>query len=166
MVRSEFEQQLNAFMAQMDEEMARRGVQGSSIELARQGTIGENFMKYLERSLGQEQLQGSQALMNLPFQRAGVQLGANQQLVNQLIGMGNPTLQHGLNERINQGTTTQTQESKGFTPTELMQLGVTLANPAAGLGSAALSFLKPNGPAPIAAPPPMKMGSPFQIGGY
>lgn len=102
----ELQRQLEQLMAQYGEQMAARGIQGSSIEAMQSGQIYSQGLDQMANLASQGQQMGSQALMNLPFQRAGVQLGANQQLFQQLVGGSQPVMESGLQQRLNTMTTT------------------------------------------------------------
>ena len=96
--------------AQVENDLLERGIEGSSIEAVNQAILGRQMQQQLADVSSQGQQFGSQALMNLPFQRAGVQLSANQQLLQQLLGGAGTGIQAGLSERLAQGTTTQTTD--------------------------------------------------------
>jgi hypothetical protein len=112
------------------EDLASRGVSDSSSEVLSSllNTLGTQ--QSVAQSIMGAQQQGGQALMSLPFQRAGVQLGANQQLFNQILGAAAPGLGIPLQERLAQTTTTQ--ETSGFNVQDLAGL--------AGLGGMASSI--------------------------
>ena len=120
-------QQLGAqSQAQLGEQLASRGMLGSSTEglqrmLAQLG-LEQNAANMISQAQGQQ----ANALMNLPFQRAQTQLGANQALFQRLTGSATPALQSMLQERLAQGSTTQT-----MTPSTLDYV-----NAGANLGSA------------------------------
>ena len=84
----------------LDETLSARGVQGSSIEGIERGMLNRDATRQLATMLDQARGQSAQALMQMPFQRAGVQLSANQQLFNQLLQGASGASQFGLQERI------------------------------------------------------------------
>ena len=84
----------------LDEVLSSRGIQGSSIESVQRGLVGRDATRQLASILDRARGEGAQALMGLPFQRAGVQLNANQALFNQLLGAGGQAANFGLQERI------------------------------------------------------------------
>jgi hypothetical protein len=84
----------------LDEQLSARGMQGSSIEAVNRGLVRRDAGRQLADILDQSRREQAQSLMQLPFQRAGMQLNANQQLFNQIIGGAQPALRFGLNERI------------------------------------------------------------------
>jgi len=100
----------------LDEQLSARGIQGSSIEAVNRGLVRRDAGRQLADILDQSRREETQSLMQLPFQRAGMQLNANQQLFNQIIGGAQQGLQFGLNERIADIDTTGTGEQ-----TETMQ---------------------------------------------
>lgn len=111
MARRAMESQLAMASAGLDEELAARGIQGSDIEGFRRAGLQANAFDQIQNAIMQAQQQGSQALMQLPFQRANVQLNANQALFNRILGAAAPILQSGLQERIAGATTTQTEKT-------------------------------------------------------
>src|SRR6056297_269655 len=94
----------------LDEQLSARGMQGSSIEAVNRGLVRRDAGRQLADILDQSRREETQSLMQLPFQRAGMQLNANQQLFNQIIGGAQQGLQFGLNERIADIDTTGTGE--------------------------------------------------------
>jgi hypothetical protein len=122
--------------AQLGEQLLGRGVSGSSSESVQRAILESGLQDQLANTLSRAQAQGSQTALQLPFQRAGLQLSANQQLFNQLIGAGLPVAQMGLQERIAQPTTTQTQE-QGFGFNDIVALGSIAAAPFTGGASLA-----------------------------
>jgi len=94
----------------LDEQLSARGIQGSSIEAVNRGLVRRDAGRQLADILDQSRREETQSLMQLPFQRAGMQLNANQQLFNQIIGGAQQGLQFGLNERIADIDTTGTGE--------------------------------------------------------
>ena len=107
--------------AQLREQLAGRGVQGSSSDVAQNLLQSLGTQGAINQSTLQAQQQGGQALMNLPFQRGAMQLQANQALFQRIIGAANPVLSAGLQERIAQPTMTQTQS--GMSPEQYAKLG-------------------------------------------
>lgn len=134
-------QQMEQIMAQLSESLAARGVQGSSIESMMAGQIGSQGLQDIANMLSQQQAQGAQALMNLPFQRAQVEMGQNQQLLQQLTGTGNPLLQGGLQERLNTINSKNTTTQSGMSAADMAKVGMMIANPAAGIGQQLFSGL-------------------------
>jgi hypothetical protein len=84
----------------LDESLSARGIQGSSIEAVQRATVNRDANRQMANILDQSRGQGAQALMGLPFQRAGMQLNANQQLFQQLLGAGGNVANFGLQERL------------------------------------------------------------------
>lgn len=98
----------------LDESLSSRGLQGSSIEAVNRAVVNRDAERRLADILSQAQGQGANALLQIPFQRAGVQLNANQALFQQLLQSATGVGQHGLQERVadintyGQGTQTTT----------------------------------------------------------
>ena len=128
--RRELERTLEQLQSQLGEQLASRGIQGSSIEAVQRGQLGSRGLDQIANLLSQESAQGGQALLNLPFQRAQTQLGANQTLLQRLTGTGGLGAQLGLQERLAQGTSTQ---ETPFNPMQLLQAGLGAANPLSAL---------------------------------
>lgn len=91
---------------QVESGLLERGMEGSSIEAVNQAILGRQLQQQLADVSSRGQQFGSEALLNLPFQRAGVQLNANQQLLQQLLGTSGGVLQAGLQERLGQPSVT------------------------------------------------------------
>lgn len=122
--RSEMEKSINEIMAQIDENLSARGLQGSSIEAVKKGQVGAQGLQEIARMIAQAQQQGGQALMNLPIQRKGLEGNLNQQLYSRLVGGASPVLQAGLSERLNAAPTyTSGEQTTPFNPTQLIGLG-------------------------------------------
>jgi hypothetical protein len=117
--------------ARLGEFLSSRGQAQGTSEAVQQGLLGADLQNQINQSVIQSQLQGGQALLNLPFQRAQTQIGANQALFQRIIGAAQPALASSLQERLAQPTTTQT--TSGFSLGDLMQLGG-LAGGLGGLG--------------------------------
>lgn len=107
MARRALKSQLAVGGAALDEELAARGIQDSSIEGFRRAGLEAGAFDVIANMVDQSRQEGGQALMNLPFQRAAVQLNANQALFNRILGAGGTVAQQGLQERLAQprGTT-------------------------------------------------------------
>lgn len=106
MAQRELQRMLGPLMAQLSEGTTQRNVPGSSLEQLSKILGGREIAEQGANILSGAQMQGGQALMNLPFQRAELQLGANQQLFQQLIGAANPVMANQLQSRLAQQTTT------------------------------------------------------------
>jgi len=106
----------------LDETLSARGIQGSSIESVSRGLVGRDANRQFANIMDSERRQQADLLAQLPFQRAGVQLGANQALLQQL-GLGQFASNFGLQERLGSATTRGKQKTSGFTIGELAQLG-------------------------------------------
>lgn len=111
----------------LDETLSARGVQGSSIEAVNRGLVTRDANRQLANILDSERGQQANLLTQLPFQRANVQLGANQQLLQQL-GLGQFASNFGLQERLAQGTTrgSGTQRQSGFSTGDLLETGAAI----------------------------------------
>ena len=124
--------------ARLGETLSSRGVSGSSAESVQRALLETQLQDQTANTLDRARSEGSQTALQLPFQRAALQLSANSQLFNQLSAASNPILQHGLGERQAQQTTTETSQG-GFGLQELIQLGGLAAAPFTGGASLGLS---------------------------
>lgn len=142
MARRQLEKTLTQIMAQQSDALAARGIQGSSIEAMMAGQVGSEGLRQFADQLSQQQQQGAQALMNLPFQRAQVELGRNQALLQRLTSLGGAVQQGGLQERLNTISTKSTQETP-MSAGQMMQIGQTVGALAAApfTGGASLAGL-------------------------
>ncbi len=117
------EAQLVRLNTALGENLAARNVQSSSIEGFQKAGLSAQALRDILTMLNQARQEGGQALLNLPFQRAGVALGANQALFQRLTGTALPSLQALLQGRLGQSTTTSTTETQpGFA--DLAKLGL------------------------------------------
>jgi hypothetical protein len=135
MAQREMESYSGELGAQLSEQMAARGMEGSSSEVVARGLMGKNMQNQLAQALLAAQQQGGEALMNLPFQRAQVQLNANQALFNRIVGGAQPVYGGLLQERLARSTSTTTTKQP-WDPSQVAELakmaaGVALA-PATG----------------------------------
>lgn len=144
MARRALQGQLQVSGAGLDEELAARGLQDSSIEGFRRAGLEAGAFSQITNVVEQAQQQGGQALMNLPFQRAAVQLNANQALFNRIMGAGGLVAQTGMQERLAQPT--QTTETP-FSVQQSLQLGQQLGSIAAApfTGGGSLAFMGAGG---------------------
>jgi len=139
MARRELERALGPMMAQMNETNTARGIKGSSMEMLNQILGGRDLQGLIADMMTQSQQQGGEALMNLPFKRGEMQLGANQTLFNMLTGASNPVLQSLLTSRMsNTKTTTKTPPN----PMEIMQMAIKLG---AAIPTGGASLAMPGG---------------------
>lgn len=109
--RGQIDQEMARMMSQLDEEMRARGLQGSSIESVGRGQVASAGVNRMAELMAQLQNQQGNALMQLPFQRGQMQIGANTALFNQIAGMGSPLLSSGLQERLASMSTKSTSET-------------------------------------------------------
>ncbi len=89
-VRRQMQQFLSEAMPQVASDAAARGLSGSSMEAANRAITMRGVSNQFADLMSQQQQQGAQALMQLPFQRAQTQMGANQLLFQQLMGAVTP----------------------------------------------------------------------------
>jgi len=123
MAQSQLGMQGNLLGAQGREQLSSRGVSGSSSEVLQTLLNQLGTQQGINQSILGAQQQGGEALMQLPFQRAQVQLSANQQLFSNILNAGGGALNVLSAERMAQPTTTNTTKSSGFGLSDLVQLG-------------------------------------------
>ena len=123
--------------ARLSEQLASRGIQGASIESVDRAILERDLQRRGADVLDRSRIEANQALLQLPFQRAQVQLGANQTLLQGLLGAANPLLQGLTQERMAQGT--QETTAPAFGAGDLLALGGAAAAPFTGGASLALT---------------------------
>ena len=109
----QIQQSVEALSRQTADRATGRGIEGSTIEAALEALAAQEGVRQSADVADQSQQFAAQAELSLPFQRAQTQLGANQQLFNQLVSASNPVLDIGLRERLGSATTqseSQTQD--------------------------------------------------------
>lgn len=104
--RANFEEMTGAVEGQM----LSRGLEGSSIEAVNQALLGRQLQQSLDMGALQNQITSAQQLQQQAQQRAGMQLSANQLLLNQILSGAGAVSQMALQERLAQPSTTM--ESK------------------------------------------------------
>jgi len=108
----------------VEEQLLSKGMEGGSVEAVQTALLGKSNQDALNNINLQQQGQAAEQMTSLPFQRAGVQLSANQLLLQKLLGAANPVMQQSLQERLAQGTTTtKTKESTVGTAMQLAARG-------------------------------------------
>lgn len=136
MARRQMQMASTQGQAQLGEVLSSKGQTSSSIEDVKRMLMELGFDQNVANMVNQQQIQGSQALMQLPFQRANTQMNANQLLFNQLTGSAGMNLQTQLGERLAQ-TTTKTEQSAN--PMQYIQAAASLgAMPFTGGASLAM----------------------------
>lgn len=108
----------------VEEQGISKGMEGSTVEAVNTALLGKSNEDALNQIALQGQAQTAEQMTSLPFQRASVQLSANQLLLQKLVGAANPVLQQSLQERLAQGsTTTKTKESTAGVAFDLAKRG-------------------------------------------
>jgi hypothetical protein len=102
----DLQRQLGPMMAKLTEQGTELGSPGSSMDQLNRILASREISSRLSDVASNAQKEGAQSLMNLPFQRAELKLGANAQLFNQLTGASNPVLANALQSRMANQTTT------------------------------------------------------------
>lgn len=114
MARRGAEQAYKESSALVEDDAIARGIGGSSIEAVNRAVQGNKYQDIMADVDSRSQKQEAEALMTMPFQRAGVQMNANQQLLARLTGGANPILTHDLQARLAELTRTKTEEGGGW----------------------------------------------------
>ena len=94
-------------------QMLERGLEGSSIEAVNNAVLGRQLQQTLDQGSLQGQITSAQQLQQQAMNRTGVQLSANQLLLNQILSGAGAVGQMGLQERLAQPSSTGTIESSG-----------------------------------------------------
>ncbi len=111
MQRNQAQQNYEAMAGSVEGQLLDRGMEDSSIEAVSQALLGRQLQQSLDQGAIQNQITSSQMLQQMPFQRAGLQLSANQALLQQVLGGAQAVGNMGLQERLAQMTTTQSTET-------------------------------------------------------
>lgn len=109
----------------VEESLIGKGMESGSREAVVKALLGQEHLDSLDTIALQQQGQTAEQMTSLPFQRAGVQLSANQALLERLVGTANPVLQAGLQERLAQ--TKRTTKTSGGGWQTAMALGAQAA---------------------------------------
>lgn len=112
--RRSLEDQLAQMSAGLDEQYADRGISGASGEAFDRAILKRDALRQIANQLDQSRIEGNQALMNLPGQRAGIALNANQLLYNRILGGLQPALAGLQTPRLAQAKTTQKSTPGGM----------------------------------------------------
>ena len=115
--------------ARLSENFASRGIQGSSFEAVDRAILERDLTRQGANLIDRSRQEGNQQLMQLPLQRAQLQLGANQQLFQGLLGAAGPLLGGLLQNRLAQGTS----QEKTFDPAAAVGTGAGAGAKIAGL---------------------------------
>lgn len=107
--QQQMDQNMEQILRQLQDQAIGRGIENSSLEAVNNALVGQDYQRQMQQMMSQLQGQSAQALMNMPFQRAGVQLNANQALMQRLVGGAQPAL--GYDQGIRQMGMTSTRES-------------------------------------------------------
>jgi hypothetical protein len=125
--RKQAENNFASQKGQVEGRLLDKGMEGGSIEQVVTALMGKSNQDALNNIALQQQGQTAEQMTSLPFQRAGVQLSANQMLLQKLLGTSQPVLQAGLQERLAQTTTTSTGDPFGTLAGLGMQVGTMFA---------------------------------------
>lgn len=101
------------------ERATAQGIDESSIEAALQALAAGEAVRSSADVADRSRQFTAESMLNLPFQRANLQLGANAQLFNQLVAASSPVLEMGLRERMAQAKTETKGTSFGYQSPEL-----------------------------------------------
>lgn len=130
--QQQMEQQMQTILRQLEDTAIGRGIQGSSLEAVNNALIGQDFQRQLAQMAMQQQGQAANQMLNMPFQRAGTQINANQALMQRLVGGSQVGL--GYDQAMRQATGGMTVNRQEPFSAALMQMGT-------GLGGSWLSTL-------------------------
>jgi len=113
---AQLQDQFAGMNADVANNLSGTGQSDSSIEMVKRIMASGSQANALKDLAGQRASKAAEFGMQLPFQRAQTQLGANAQILAQM-GVSSPALQSFLQERL--GNSTQTQTQSGFSFADL-----------------------------------------------
>lgn len=91
-------------------QLLERGLEGSSVEAVNQALLGRQLQQSLDMGTLQREITSAQQLQQQAQNRAGLQLNANQLLLQRILNSAGAVGNMSLQERLSQGTVTQTTE--------------------------------------------------------
>ena len=91
--------------------MLERGLEGSTIEAVSQALMGRELQRGLDAEALQGRVMGAQQLQEQAVQRSGLQLNANQMLLQSILAGASDVANRSLQERLNSADTTITQNA-------------------------------------------------------
>jgi hypothetical protein len=122
--RNQMAQNMQQATRQVEDTAIGRSMQGGTIEAMLQAMLGQQGQASLDQLAMQQQGQAAEGMLNMPFQRAQVQLGANQLLLNRLVQGTTPVVNYDAAMRqLNQTSTTESNQGFGQS---MAGLGATL----------------------------------------
>lgn len=93
---------------QTEDTLVGRGVDSSTIDAVTQALQGRQYQQQLGQIGLQQQDQTAQMLAQLPFQRAGAQISANQAILQRILGGSQGMLDYDIRARLGSGTAERT----------------------------------------------------------
>lgn len=96
---------------QVESGLLDRGLANSSVEAVSQALLGQQLQASLDQQALQGQITSAQQLRQQAIDRAGLQLNANQLLLNEILSGAGALANMGLQERLAQTTTKQTTKT-------------------------------------------------------
>lgn len=99
------------------------GISGSSADAVNRAILGRQLQGTLDATTRQGQINSAEQMRQSAFDSAGVQLNANQLLLQRILQGAGSLAEMGLQERLAQPTTTTTQKTGGMSWNSLAQLG-------------------------------------------
>lgn len=152
--RNQMQQNLDFATGNLEDTLLSRNVGNASIEAVEQAMLGRQSLSDLNLSTIEGQKTEAEQLRQHTLDRGGLQLNANQLILNRILGGAGGVAEMGLNERINQTTTTETAETP-FNFNSLAQTGMMAASmafpPAAAATAATAAIPGMQGPTPSGA---------------
>ena len=130
--RSQMEAGLEMSSRQVEGNLLERGLEGSTVEAVGQALNQREHQRALNDFIATQAGQAGDMAVNSGFSNAQVQLSANQQLLNTLLGASGQIGQTNMQERLAQGTTEGVQDQGAF-------------GALAGMGAQAAGMFMPGG---------------------
>lgn len=126
MARRNAERDFLTTSRQTEDQLVSRGVDSSTIDAVVQALQGRQYQHQLGQIGLQQQGQSAEMMASMPLQRAGIQLNANQAILQRILGGAQPTLNYDIQARL--GNMTQ-QTTKPFDLVGMAQgVGQTVAS--------------------------------------
>ncbi len=103
------EQAYRDTQGQVEETLLQRGMDDSTVGAVTQAIQGREYQRQLGDIASQQQGQTAQGLMQMPLQRAGMQVDANRAILERILGGTSGVMGHNIQQQLGNVTQTMTQ---------------------------------------------------------
>jgi hypothetical protein len=134
----QMETALDSIYQQSEANALDRGIEGSTIEAVNTAINARELQRQVNEMIQRQRAESSQQMLNTGFANAELNLNRNQQMLQALLGAGNPILQSDISARTAQPTTNQVTEGSALAP--LMQLGTQIGGMALAPASGGITL--------------------------